>query len=268
MKIVTVMTFVTRVPSGGAERRSNARHDGSATDGHPITRGATMKSNAAGLALAMMLLATGIASASPSEDAEKQGKKITDSNAVYHELIGSSDKAIPKELLEHCKCIAVLPGVLKAAVGYGARHGSGVMTCRNAGGWSAPAFVNVTGGSFGLQLGAESTDLVLFFMTDRGARSLVNGSRITLGGKASVAAGPFGRSGEAATNLELKSEIYSYARSKGLFAGVSIEGARLAPNPEDIVHYYGPGVTYKQLLFGSGVGTLPSEADAFCKTLP
>jgi lipid-binding SYLF domain-containing protein len=242
--------------------------DCSAAARHPITGGATMTRHATGLVLAFILLTTGAASASPSEDAAKQGKKITDANAVYHELIASSDHAIPKELLEHCKCIAVLPGVLKAAAGYGARHGSGVMTCRTADGWSAPAFVNVTGGSFGLQLGAESTDLVLFFMTDRGARSLVNGSRITLGGKASVAAGPFGRSGEVATNLELKSEIYSYARSKGLFAGLSIEGARLGPNSEDVVSYYGPGVTYKQLLFGSGPKTMPAEADAFRKTLP
>jgi lipid-binding SYLF domain-containing protein len=96
----------------------------------------------------------------------------------------------------------------------------------------------------------------------------VNGSRITLGGKASVAAGPFGRSGEAATNLELKSEIYSYARSKGLFAGISLEGARLAPNQQDIIHYYGPGVTYKRLLFGTGPSTMPAAAEAFRKALP
>jgi lipid-binding SYLF domain-containing protein len=153
-------------------------------------------------------------------------------------------------------------------MGIGARHGTGVMSCRTADGWSAPAFVSITGGSFGLQLGAESTDLVLFFMSDRGARSLVNGTRITLGGKASVAAGPFGRSGEAATNLELKAEIYSYARSKGLFAGLSIEGARLAPNSNDAVKYYGPEVTYKQLLFGRRPTTMPAEAETFRKTLP
>jgi lipid-binding SYLF domain-containing protein len=139
------------------------------------------------------------------------------------------------------------------------------MTCRTTNGWSAPAFVNISGGSVGLQMGAEATDLVLFFMNDRGARSLVNGSRITLGGKASVAAGPFGR--RAATNLELKSEIYSYARSKGLFAGVSLEGARLAPNRQDIVGYYGPGVTYKQLLFGDGPAQMPAEANEFRKAL-
>jgi lipid-binding SYLF domain-containing protein len=227
-----------------------------------------MKKHVIGMLLCAAVATAGIAVADPSEEAAKQGKKLTDATAVYHELVSAPDRAVPKELLENCKCIAVLPGVLKAALGYGARHGSGVMTCRTATGWSAPAFVNISGGSLGLQMGASSTDLVLFFMNDRGARSLVNGSRITLGGKASVAAGPFGRSGEAATNLELKSEIYSYARSKGLFAGLSIEGARLAPNPTDITNYYGRGVTYKQLLFGAGPESIPAEADEFRKVLP
>jgi lipid-binding SYLF domain-containing protein len=208
-----------------------------------------------------------VASAAPSEEAAKQAKKITDATAVFHELVTTPDRGVPKELLDDCKCVAVLPGVLKAAMGYGVRHGSGIMSCRNAGGWSAPAFVNLSGGSVGLQLGAESTDLVLFFMTDRGAKSLVNGTRLTLGGKASVAAGPFGRSGEAATNLELKSEIYSYARSKGLFAGLSLEGARLSPNATDNRNYYGRSVTYNQLLFGSGPQTMPAEAVAFRKEL-
>jgi lipid-binding SYLF domain-containing protein len=218
--------------------------------------------------LAITLFTPTIASANPSAEAAKQGRKITDAKAVFHELITSQDRAVPKQLLEDCKCVAVLPGVLKAAMGVGARHGSGVMACRTAHGWSAPAFVNISGGSFGFQLGAESTDLVLFFMTDRGARSLVNGSRITLGGKASVAAGPFGRSGEAATNLELKAEIYSYARAKGLFAGLSLEGARLAPNPTDIANYYGHGVTADQLLFGNGPKQTPAEAGSFVTILP
>ena len=227
-----------------------------------------MQKHVIGMLLCAAVATAGIAVADPSEEAAKQAKKVTDATAVYHELVSASDRAVPKELLEGCKCVAVLPGVLKAALGYGARHGSGVMTCRTANGWSAPAFVNISGGSLGLQIGASSTDLVLFFMNDRGARSLVNGSRITLGGKASVAAGPFGRSGEVATNLELKSEIYSYARSKGLFAGLSIEGARLAPNPTDITNYYGRGVTYKQLLFGAGPTSIPAEADEFRKMLP
>jgi lipid-binding SYLF domain-containing protein len=248
-------------------RRPIAAPGSHAVAAAPDPGGATMMKNTTGMVMAIMLVTTGIASASTSEDAAKQGKKLTDATAVYKELTTASDRSIPKELLENCKCVAVLPNVLKAAVGYGARHGSGVMTCRTANGWSAPAFVNISGGSFGLQLGAESTDLVLFFMNDRGARSLVKGSRITLGGKASLAAGPFGRSGEAATNLELKSEIYSYARTKGLFAGLSIEGARLGQNSEDVVSYYGRGVTYNQLLFGSGPSTTPVEAETFRASL-
>jgi lipid-binding SYLF domain-containing protein len=227
-----------------------------------------MKTHVIAALLCATVAAAGLASASPSEEAAAQGKKLTEATAVYHELVSAPDRSVPKELLENCKCIAVLPGVLKAAVGYGARHGSGVMACRTQTGWSAPAFVNISGGSVGLQLGAESTDLALFFMNDRGARSLVNGSRITLGGKASVAAGPFGRSGEAATNLELKSEIYSYSRTKGLFAGVSLEGARLAPNKQDITNYYGPGVTYKQLLFGAAPSMMPAAAAEFRNVLP
>ncbi len=227
-----------------------------------------MKNPVFALFLCVAIATTGSASANQSKDAAAQGKKLVDATAVYHELVTSPDRSVPKELLENCKCIAVLPGVLKAAVGYGARHGSGVMACRTRSGWSAPAFVNISGGSVGLQLGAESTDLALFFMNDRGARSLVNGSRITLGGKASVAAGPFGRSGEASTNVELKAEIYSYSRSKGLFAGISLEGARLAPNHQDITDYYGRGVTYKQLLFGAAPSHIPAAAEEFRNALP
>jgi lipid-binding SYLF domain-containing protein len=227
-----------------------------------------MIKKAAWAVVAGLLVATGIASATETTDAQKQGKKLTEATAVYHDLIGATDREVPKQLLENCKCIVVVPGVLKAAIGYGAQHGSGAMACRNAKGWSAPAFVNISGGSVGFQLGAESTDLVLFLMTDRGARSLINGSGITLGGKASVAAGPFGRSGEAATNLELKSEIYSYGKSKGLFAGLSVEGAHLGTNSKDITSYYQHGVTYNQLLFGTEPAMMPTEAVTFQKMLP
>jgi lipid-binding SYLF domain-containing protein len=227
-----------------------------------------MKRQVSAVLLCIAVSTPGIASASPAEEAAKLERKLTEATAVYHELVSMPDRGVPKELLEKCQCIAVLPGVLKAALGYGARHGGGVMACRTATGWSAPAFVNISGGSVGLQMGAESTDLALFFMNDRGARSLVNGSRITIGGKASVAAGPFGRSAEAGTNLELKSEIYSYARSKGLFAGLSLEGARLAPNQKRITRYYGPGITYKTILFGTGSMKMPPAAEEFRNMLP
>ena len=208
------------------------------------------------------------ASAAPARAADL-AKRLTDARAVYQELITAPDREVPKELLERAKCIAVFPGVIKAAIAYGARHGNGVMTCRGVNGrWSPPAFVSISGGSVGFQLGAESTDLVLFFMNDRGANSLMNGSRITLGGKASIAAGPFGRSGEAGTNLELKAEIYSYARTRGLFAGLSLEGARLAPSSKDNEQYYGKGVSASQLLFGHAPGQVPTEAEHFREALP
>ena len=198
----------------------------------------------------------------------ESGRETRGRHGGYRELITAGDKAIPKELLDHAKCIAVLPGVIKAAIGFGGRHGSGVISCRTETGWSTPAFISISGGSWGVQLGVESSDIVLFFMNDRGAHSLVDGSRVTLGGQASVAAGPFGRSAEAATNLDLKAEIYSYAKSKGLFAGLSLEGAELKPDKDDDRDYYGSGVTTTQLLFGSAPANVPAEAQTFQKALP
>jgi lipid-binding SYLF domain-containing protein len=215
-----------------------------------------------------VLAATGLVSVAVAAEDKDEAKKVTEATEVFHELISSTDKAIPRELLEHCKGIAVFPGVIKAAMGVGARHGRGVVSTRTEKGWTTPAFASINGGSAGFQIGVESTDLVLFFMNDRGLKSLMNGTKITLGGKASVAAGPFGRSGEAATNLELKSEIYSYARSKGLFAGLSLEGARVAPDNKSNVEYYGRGVNTKQLLMGKTPATVPAEAQEFLKALP
>jgi lipid-binding SYLF domain-containing protein len=228
-----------------------------------------MRKHAIAVALYVAVAAVGTARAeTPREKAVSPGGKLADATAVYRELVTASDKAIPKELLEHAKCIAVLPGVIKAAIAFGGRHGSGVISCRTESGWSTPAFVSISGGSWGVQLGVESSDIVLFFMNDRGARSLVDGSRVTLGGRASVAAGPFGRSAEAATNLDLKAEIYSYAKSKGLFAGLSLEGAELKPDGDDNRDYYGSGVTTTQLLFGGGPATVPAEAQTFRQALP
>lgn len=228
-----------------------------------------MRKHAIAFALCAAVATVGSARAeTPREKAEGPGRKLADATEVYRELITASDKAIPKELLEHAKCIAVLPGVIKAAIGFGGRHGSGVISCRTESGWSTPAFVSISGGSWGVQLGVESSDIVLFFMNDRGARSLVDGSRVTLGGQASVAAGPFGRSAEAATNLALKAEIYSYAKSKGLFAGLSLEGAELTPDKDDNRDYYGSGVTTTQLLFGGGPANVPAEATTFQQALP
>lgn len=228
-----------------------------------------MRKHAIALALCAAVATAGTSRAeTPPGKAESPAGKLADATAVYRELITAGDKAIPKELLDHARCIAVLPGVIKAAIGFGGRHGNGVMSCRTETGWSTPAFISISGGSWGVQLGVQSSDIVLFFMNDRGARSLVDGSRVTLGGQASVAAGPFGRSAEAATNLDLKAEIYSYAKSKGLFAGLSLEGAELKPDRDDDKDYYGSGVTTTQLLFGSAPANVPAEAQTFQRALP
>ena len=222
------------------------------------------------MGIAVVIAAVGLACpAFAAETDIKLDQKLKDATAVYHELLSTPDRGVPQALLKNCRCIAVIPHVLKGAFVYGARYGTGVMSCRDAGGkWSPPCFVGITGGSWGLQVGGESSDLVLFFMSERGARSLMTGTKITLGGDASVAAGPFGRSGEASTDLKLNAEIYSYAKSMGLFAGLSLEGARLAADKKSNAQYYGQPVTVKQLLFEHSAPRVPEEALEFRKALP
>ena len=203
-------------------------------------------------------------------DSTKYAEKLIDAKQVFQELMSTPDRGVPKELVENAKCIVVIPGMIKGAIGFGARWGNGVMSCRGQGqdGWSPPVFVSLKGGSWGLQIGAEKTDLVLFFMTERGARSLVTSSKFTLGGKVSVAAGPLGRSGEAATDLKLNAEIYSYAKSKGLFAGLSLEGARLAPQKSANDVYYGTSVDPADILFHHRAPVVRAEAKEFISALP
>ncbi len=219
---------------------------------------------------ALAIAAIGLASPALAEEAgTKLDQKLTDATAVYHELLSTPDRGVPEALLKQCRCIAVIPHVIKGAFVFGARFGKGVMGCRNAeGSWSPPSFVTITGGSWGLQIGGESSDLVLFFMSERGARSLMTGSKVTLGGTVSVAAGPLGRSGEASTDLKLNAEIYTYAKAKGLFAGLAIEGARLAADKKSNARYYGEPVTVKQLLFEHKAPKVPAAAEAFRSALP
>ena len=196
-------------------------------------------------------------------------ERLRDARAVFQEIRDLKGAEIPASLLERARCIAVLPGVVKGALGWGARHGRGVMSCRDsAGAWSPPLFVSVTGGSFGLQIGVEKADVVLFFMTEKGARSLVE-SKFTLGGKAGVAAGPVGRTAEAGTDLKLDAEIYSYARSKGLFAGISLEGAKMSSDGKANRRFYGSEISPRQLLFSHRAPAAPHDAARrFLEVLP
>ncbi len=200
----------------------------------------------------------------PARAAEKEDlvDRLHNSRDVYQELITAADRSVPEGLRNDCKCVGVFPHVIKAAIGIGGRHGKGVVSCRDtAGKWSPPAFFTLSGGSWGLQIGAEATDLVLFFMNDKSMQSLLK-SKFTLGGKGTVAAGPFGRSGEADTDLHLNAEIYSYAKSKGLFAGLSLEGAKLAPDNDSNRIFYGDNANARSLIY-RGVRTVPAAAEEF-----
>ena len=176
--------------------------------------------------------------------------KLRAVTAVVDEMLAMSEQAVPRRILEEAHAIAVLPGVVKAGFLFAGRRGRGVLMVRRDTTWSAPAFLTITGGSFGLQAGASSTDVVLIFRNRGSVTSLIDG-KLTLGGTVSVAAGPVGRSAEAATDARLKAEIYSYSRSRGAFAGLSIEGAQLSFSQKNNRAVYGRDVSVHDILYRS-----------------
>ena len=199
---------------------------------------------------------------------ETHADRVERAAKVYQEFVQAPDHNVPQGLRDRAKAIAVFPKVLKAALGFGGRHGKGVVSYRlSDGSWSPPAFLTMTGGSWGLQIGVESADVILYFMTDESVHSLLK-SKFTLGAKAGLAAGPEGRTAEAATDVKLNAEIYSYARSKGLFAGVSLEGASIAPDQESVRAFYGKDVSPQTILFKGEVPTHPAAAETFRHVLP
>jgi len=192
-------------------------------------------------------------------DGKRLTRKVEVSAEIIKELFELPDSAPARHLEKEADCIAVIPHIVKGAFWIGVRHGNGVISCQNENGsWSPPAFVNLTGGSFGVQFGAEVTDLVLFFMTKRGVESLLK-SKFILGADASIAAGPVGRSAEVATDIRVKAEIYSYAKSRGLFAGVALDGARIAIDQKATNRFYGDRLWPEQILFEDQVSNVPSE---------
>lgn len=215
------------------------------------------------LCLVVGTAATGFAQPA-AKDTHDEIEQTTKAATIFRDIMSAPDKAIPRRVLDDADCIAVFPQVIKAAFGIGGRGGRGVVVCRTASGWSAPAFLNVGGASFGFQIGAESTDYVMLFMTPESARSLLE-SNIKLGGSVSVAAGPIGREAEAATDLKLNAQILSYSRSKGLFAGAALEGAVIETANGDMKDVYGANASSKSVLFGGAAA--PPELTAFSKTI-
>lgn len=219
------------------------------------------------LAVAVIAVSTsglGVASAMPAaaspavpgidDDVEELSERAGKAATVLEEIMDAPDKGVPNWILEESHCVAVIPKVVKAGFIVAGRRGKGLLSCRvDGGGWSAPAFVTITGGSVGLQIGAQATDFVLVFV-DEGAVDHLFEDKFTLGGDASVSAGPVGRTAEAGTDVKLDSEILSYSRSKGAFAGISIEGAELAIDEDSNRLVYGDAGRAETLLTGSAGG--------------
>ena len=180
------------------------------------------------------------------------------------EIMGIPEGSIPKDLLRKAECVVIVPSMKKAALGIGGNYGKGCMLCRNKESWSPPVMVEMTGGSFGLQLGGTSTDVILLVMNKRGVDKLLQ-SKVTLGGDASAAAGPKGRSAAAMTDVQMRAEILSYARSRGLFAGIALNGSALYANGDDNEDLYGKRIEAREIL--SHDGTMPEAAKSLIDLL-
>jgi lipid-binding SYLF domain-containing protein len=191
---------------------------------------------------------------------EATENRLDHAGAVLHEIMAAPDKGIPEEVLEHAKCIAVVPHMLKGGFVFGAENGRGVATCRTAAGWSAPAFFTITGGSWGLQIGLEGVDLVMIIQNEEGMKHLIN-SNFELGGDASAAAGPVGRHASADTDWKLNTEVLTYSRAKGLFAGLTLTGAAIRRDDDSTEAIYGHDVSTHRIL--GGEEAVPASASAF-----
>ncbi len=176
-------------------------------------------------------------------------KRIKNAAGVLDEIMGVKDKAIPDKIMSDADCIAVVPSMVKIAVGFGGSHGKGVATCRTANGWSAPAPFSITGGSWGLQLGGQAVDLVMLIMNKKGMDALLS-SKFKIGGDASAAAGPVGRSAAADTDWKMKSEILSYSRARGIFAGIDLSGSKVSQDRDETRVLYGKMVPFATILAG------------------
>jgi lipid-binding SYLF domain-containing protein len=195
-----------------------------------------------------------------AQDSTKESDRLSNCGTVMTEILNVPDD-IPKDLLQKAECVIVYPSVLKAAFVVGGSYGRGAMTCRTGanfrGPWSAPSMMALEGGSFGLQIGGQATDFVLLVMNDRGAQSILS-SKVKLGGDASVAAGPKGRTASAESDVTLRAEVLSYSRSRGLFAGISLEGSTVRPDNDANERLYGKKVSAKDIIFGGAVKVPPS----------
>jgi lipid-binding SYLF domain-containing protein len=210
-------------------------------------------------------LVAGSALAAPTISKDEV-KRLNEAGTILTELRNTPDKGIPEELWEKAQCVMVIPSMKKAAFVVGGEYGSGVMSCRSQASWSAPVFMQLAKGSWGLQIGAESTDLVLLVMNRRGLEKLLE-DKVSLGADASVAAGPVGRTGAAATDAQMSAEMLAYSRSQGVFAGIDLSGGVLHPDKEADARAYGSNVTARDVVLGTQHVARLQEAAPFLRAL-
>lgn len=203
----------------------------------------------------ILVLCVGLVATVALYAANKEQKRLENSGVVMQEIMNTPEN-IPQEVMEKAECVIVFPSVLKAAFVVGANYGRGAMVCRTGkdfrGPWGAPAMYALEGGSVGFQIGGEATDLILLVMNDRGVTSILS-SKVKLGGDASVAAGPVGRDASATTDAYMRAEILSYSRSRGLFAGISLEGTTLRPDDDASADVYGRKLTAREIVMGGNI---------------
>jgi len=205
-----------------------------------------------------LCLSTALTLSAHAADKQQIDQRVRASQLVLHELMATPDHSIPDNIAEHATCVAVIPGVKKGAFVVGGQYGQGVVTCRTGHGWSAPAFIQLTGASFGFQIGGESTDLVLVGETHDAFERLLQ-DKVKLGADVSVAAGPVGRNSQAATTEIPNTGFLAYSRSKGVFAGIDLSGDVIHQNHDDTNAYYGNNASYQAILTGH-VPAPPSAA--------
>jgi len=190
--------------------------------------------------------------------------RLQSSVDVLRSIMATPDKGIPEEVLSNAKCILVVPDLIKGGFIFGGKHGRGVASCRTSSGWSAPAFVSVGGGSWGLQIGVEGVDLVMLVMNEQGFQHLLS-SKFQLSGEGSVAAGPVGRHASAGTDWKMNTQVLTYSRSRGAFAGITLEGAVVQQDDDSTRAIYGKRMMFRRIL--SGKVATPESAEAFVKAV-
>jgi lipid-binding SYLF domain-containing protein len=218
------------------------------------------------LALCLGLLIPGVTAreaqaASTHEDLQN---RLDAAKTVLDEILNTPDKTVPLNILKQATCVGVIPGLIKGAFLFGAEYGQGVVTCRTGHGWSGPVFIRLGGGSFGFQAGGQATDLILVAVNDHGFQDLLK-SKFKIGGDVAATAGPVGRNSQAATDWKLSAELLTYSRSKGLFAGIDLNGASVSQNHDDTNIYYGQSYGFETILKGNV--PVPEGATPFVRTV-